>query len=171
VNSLWNGTFTQTGKTVTVSNVAWNAVLAHNTSFAFGLTASYSGANVAPTAFTLNGVPCNVSGPPPSPTPTPTPTATPTPLPTATPTPNPSPSPTPVAGSGFVFAPYVDVLLWPTFPLAQTAQQIGVKNYSLGFVVARNTCEAAWGGVIGMADNFICNYSPDLKSPAALSAS
>ncbi|NOT63816.1 MAG: sugar hydrolase [Acidobacteria bacterium] len=153
VNSLWNGTFTQTSKTVKVTNLAWNAAVANNASFAIGLTASYSGANAAPTAFTLNGVPCNVSGPIPTPTPTPSPTATPTPSPT--PTPNPSPWPTPVAGSGFVFAPYVDVLLWPTFPLAQTAQQLGVKNYSLGFVTARNTCEAAWGGVIGMADNFL----------------
>ena len=155
VNSLWNGVVTQTGKTVKVSNVAWNAAVANNASFAVGFTASFSGANAAPTGFTLNGVPCNTNVPPPSPTPTPLPTATPTPSPTATPTPNPSPSPTPVAGNGFVFAPYVDVLLWPTFPLAQTAQQLGVKNYSLGFVVARNTCEAAWGGVIGMSDNFV----------------
>jgi Cellulose binding domain/Glycosyl hydrolases family 18 len=151
VNSLWNGTFTQTGKTVKANNVAWNATVANNASFAVGFTASYSGTNAAPTGFTLNGVPCNTSAPPPSPTPTPTPSPTATP----TPTPNPSPSPTPVAGSGFVFAPYVDVLLWPTFPLAQTAKQLGVKNYSLGFVTARNTCEAAWGGVIGMADNFL----------------
>ena len=176
VNSLWNGTASQSGKTVFVSNASWNAALANGAATAFGFTASFSGSNGAPGGFTLNGNPCSGGTPPPSPTPTPTatptpvpsPSPTPTPAPSPTPTPTPGPTPTPVpGGSGIpaqVFAPYVDMLLWPTFQLSQTAQQTGSKYYTLAFVTARNTCEAAWGGIIPMADNFLADDIANLRA-------
>ncbi len=57
VSSLWEGTYTQTGKNVCVKNVGYNGNLPANGSVAFGLIASNPGAAV-PTAFTLNGVSC-----------------------------------------------------------------------------------------------------------------
>ncbi len=59
VNSLWEGTYTQTGKTVCVKNVGYNGNLPANSSVAFGLIASNPGA--APTAYTLNGVACGAT--------------------------------------------------------------------------------------------------------------
>ncbi len=53
------------------------------------------------------------------------------------------------------FAPYVDTLLYPTFPLADTAAATGVKYYTLAFITAGNGCDARWGGVIGMNEDFL----------------
>jgi hypothetical protein len=173
VNGLWNGTVSQIGQTVRVSNVSWNAVLANGAVASFGFTGNFSGVNPTPSGFTLNGNPCSggtitpTPTPTPNPTPTPVPTPTPTPTPIPTPTPTPGPTPTPVPGGGIpaqVFAPYVDMLLWPTFQLAQTAQQTGSKYYTLAFVTARNTCEAAWGGIIPMSDNFLADDITNLRA-------
>jgi len=87
-----------------------------------------------------------------------TPTRTATRAAAFTPTRAASFTPTPTPGNSVfparVFAPYVDILLWPTPNLAQFAQQTGVKHYTLAFMVSRNGCSAAWGGVIPLADNF-----------------
>ena len=56
------------------------------------------------------------------------------------------------------------MLLWPTFPLTQTAQQTGQRYFTLAFVTARNTCEAAWGGVIPMSDNFAAADIANLRA-------
>ncbi len=96
ITHLWNGNYTQVGQDVTVSNASWNAVIAPGDSVSFGFNMSWSGANPAPVAFTLNGVPCNVPATPaPTATPTPTP-APPTPTPTSIP---PTATPTPVNGA------------------------------------------------------------------------
>ncbi|QMU74016.1 glycoside hydrolase [Streptacidiphilus sp. P02-A3a] len=49
ITNLWNGSYTQTGTSVTVTNAAYNNAIAvgGNTSFGFG--ASYTGSNTAPT--------------------------------------------------------------------------------------------------------------------------
>jgi cellulose 1,4-beta-cellobiosidase len=95
----WSGTWSQSGKNITVTNASWNGSLATGGSTQIGANFTYSGTNTAPTTFTLNGATCTGSGGgTPTPTPTPTPTATPTPSPTATPTPTPTPSGT--CGSG-----------------------------------------------------------------------
>jgi hypothetical protein len=49
----WNGTWAQNGTTVTVSSSAPPA-----SGVDVGFTADYSGPNILPTAFTLNGVLC-----------------------------------------------------------------------------------------------------------------
>lgn len=51
----WNGTWTQTGTTVTVTSAT---ALAPGESADPGFTADYGGPNILPTAFTLNGVVC-----------------------------------------------------------------------------------------------------------------
>jgi cellulase/cellobiase CelA1 len=57
--NLWNGSFTQTGASVSVRDAGWNGVLAANGGTAsFGFNLSYTGANAAPTAFRLNGTAC-----------------------------------------------------------------------------------------------------------------
>ena len=54
----WNGTWSQTGQNVTVTNASWNGSLATGGSVQIGANFSYSGTNTSPTAFTLNGVAC-----------------------------------------------------------------------------------------------------------------
>ena len=61
----WNGNWSQSGKTITVTNASYNGSLATGGTAVPGAQFSYSGTNVAPTAFTLNGVPCNQPTQPP----------------------------------------------------------------------------------------------------------
>ncbi|MFZ6031446.1 MAG: glycoside hydrolase family 11 protein [Chloroflexota bacterium] len=59
ISSLWSGSYTQTGSSVSVSDAGWNGTIGANGGTAsFGFNISYSGSNQAPTGFTLNGVPC-----------------------------------------------------------------------------------------------------------------
>ncbi|MFR9727488.1 glycoside hydrolase family 48 protein [Streptomyces sp. MS19] len=60
----WNGTWSQSGRTVTVGNTTWNAAIAPGASVSAGANFSYSGANTSPTAFTVNGVTCGDDGGP-----------------------------------------------------------------------------------------------------------
>lgn len=80
---------------------------------------------------------------------TPTP---PTPNPTVTLTPTGSPT-VPSPQPGRVFAPYVDVTLWPTLSLSQTTSEVGTKFYTLAFIVSGGGCQASWGGVIPLNQN------------------
>ena len=61
INNTWNVNESQSGKNVTMSSVAsWESIPAGSTlSGAIGFNATYTGTNSIPTAFTLNGVPCN----------------------------------------------------------------------------------------------------------------
>jgi endoglucanase len=102
----WDGAWTQSGETVTVTSASWNGSLGTDGSTSTGANFSYSGANAAPAAFTLNGTACSTSAgpvptpaPAPAPTPSSAPTATPSPAPTATAAPSPtaSASPSPAA--------------------------------------------------------------------------
>ncbi|MFE2428284.1 cellulose binding domain-containing protein [Streptomyces sp. NPDC059373] len=76
VTQGWNGTWSQSGTSVTVTNESWNGALATGGSVTAGFLASWSGSNAAPTAFKLNGTTCNTDASPSPTTPTPTPTAT-----------------------------------------------------------------------------------------------
>jgi hypothetical protein len=58
VASGWNGTWTQTGTAVTVTSAAFNTTLAPGGSTNVGFVGNYSGPNILPTAFTLNGTVC-----------------------------------------------------------------------------------------------------------------
>ncbi|GAA2411440.1 cellulose 1,4-beta-cellobiosidase [Actinomadura vinacea] len=57
----WNGTFTQSGKHITVTNPSWNATLGTGASVSPGFQATYSGTNQAPSQFKLNGTVCTGS--------------------------------------------------------------------------------------------------------------
>ncbi|MEH1124981.1 PHB depolymerase family esterase [Micromonospora sp. CPCC 206061] len=58
VTSAWSATVAQSGNQVTARNAAWNGTIAASGSVSFGFQATYSGANNAPTQFTLNGTAC-----------------------------------------------------------------------------------------------------------------
>lgn len=95
VTQLWNGSYTQTGASVSVANASYNGSVATNAALSFGFNGSYSGTNAVPAQFTLNGAVCtgsvtttssSPSSTPPSSTPPSTPPTTP---PTST-TPDPN---------------------------------------------------------------------------------
>jgi len=58
LQSGWNGTWTQSGASVTVASASWNGSVATNGTVTIGANFNYSGTNTSPTAFTLNGVTC-----------------------------------------------------------------------------------------------------------------
>ena len=58
ITSMWSATYTQNGPSVSVKNMDYNAVISPGGTVSFGFNASYSGSNVPPATFTLNGVVC-----------------------------------------------------------------------------------------------------------------
>ncbi len=62
LSSGWSGTWTQSGKNISVASASWNGSLATGASTQIGANFSYTGTNTAPTAFTLNGTTCNGGG-------------------------------------------------------------------------------------------------------------
>lgn len=63
-----------------------------------------------------------------------------------------------------VFAPYADVLLWPTPNLASISQQTGVKYFTAAFVTSGGGCRASWGGVIPATDSFLTPEVDQLRA-------
>jgi rhamnogalacturonan endolyase len=63
VSSGWNGTFSQSGSVVTITNLSYNGSLAPGSSPSSepGFNATWNSTNSAPTAFTLNGTVCSTS--------------------------------------------------------------------------------------------------------------
>jgi O-glycosyl hydrolase len=59
ITQIWNGTSTQVGNKVTVTNVSYNGTIAPNDTVAFGFNGSWNGTNNNPTSFTLNGTVCH----------------------------------------------------------------------------------------------------------------
>ncbi|NUP37456.1 MAG: endoglucanase [Streptomyces sp.] len=59
IGSGWNGTFSQSGQKVTITNPSWAASLPAGGTVDPGFTATYSASNAAPTGFALNGVACS----------------------------------------------------------------------------------------------------------------
>lgn len=53
-----------------------------------------------------------------------------------------------------LFAPYIDMLQWPTPSLAGFATTTGQKYYSMAFIVAGSGCQANWGGYYTMSQDF-----------------
>ncbi|MEV5744874.1 arabinofuranosidase catalytic domain-containing protein [Microbispora rosea] len=92
ITQLWNGTYTQSGSQVTVTNASYNGAIPSGGSTSFGFNGAFNGSNPAPSSFALNGVTCTggVTGSP-SPSPSASPSAN------ASPSPSASPSTTPVA--------------------------------------------------------------------------
>ncbi len=95
-NGGWNGTFSQSGQNVTVTNMSYNGSVAANASVnpSPGFNGTFTSSNPAPTNFAVNGNACGGSSTTP-------PTNTPVGNPTATPTrvSNPTPTPTQVSTS------------------------------------------------------------------------
>jgi hypothetical protein len=54
----WSGNWSQTGQNVTVTAMSWNAVQGTGASWGIGFNGSYSGSNVDPTVFAINGTTC-----------------------------------------------------------------------------------------------------------------
>lgn len=63
ITQLWNGSFTQSGSLVTVTNLSYNGTLAPGATLtsAPGFNGAWTGSNTSPTSFTLNGVHCSTS--------------------------------------------------------------------------------------------------------------
>lgn len=61
IANLWNGSYTQSGASVSVKDAGFNAsITANGGSVNFGFNLNYSGTNSKPTSFTLNGTACQV---------------------------------------------------------------------------------------------------------------
>lgn len=58
---MWGGTPTQSGAAVSVAPAGYTASIAANGSVTVGFTATRSGTNTAPTAFTLSGTTCTTA--------------------------------------------------------------------------------------------------------------
>jgi hypothetical protein len=75
ITQLWNGSYTQSGAQVTVTNAGYNGSIGTGGSASFGFNGSWTGSNPVPTTFTLNGTTCTggvtATTPPPT-TPPPT---------------------------------------------------------------------------------------------------
>jgi cellulase/cellobiase CelA1 len=62
ITQLWNGTFTQSGSSVTITNVSYNGSIPSGGTLSSppGFNGSWTGTNASPTAFMLNGAACTV---------------------------------------------------------------------------------------------------------------
>lgn len=58
LTNVWSANASSAGSTVTLSNAAWNGSLAPGDSVTIGFNGTHTGANPAPTSFTLNGTSC-----------------------------------------------------------------------------------------------------------------
>jgi endoglucanase len=61
ITNAWNGAYTQSGTAVTVENMSYNSIIPAGGSVSFGFNLSYSGTNVKPAEFTLNGAACETN--------------------------------------------------------------------------------------------------------------
>ena len=59
ITNLWNGTVSQSGKQVTITNANWNGNIASQASISIGFNGTWTSDNTSPTSFTLNGHACN----------------------------------------------------------------------------------------------------------------
>lgn len=56
-----------------------------------------------------------------------------------------------VASPDQMFAPYVDITLWPTYDLVAAARDHGIKYFTLAFITADPQNRPAWGGYAAYA--------------------
>jgi endo-1,4-beta-xylanase len=59
ITQLWNGSYTQSGGNVTVTNVSYNGSIGSGGNTSFGFNGSWNGSNPTPTNFALNGAACS----------------------------------------------------------------------------------------------------------------
>lgn len=96
VTQLWNGSYTESGVQVTVTNASWNGSIGTGGTASFGFNGTWTSANPAPSSFALNGLTCTGATASPA-SPSSSPTASPVPSSSSA---GPSPSPTPTGGPG-----------------------------------------------------------------------
>ena len=58
ITSAWNGTASQTGENVRISNVSYNGTIAAGASTSLGFQGTWTSSDAAPTSFTVNGATC-----------------------------------------------------------------------------------------------------------------
>jgi chitodextrinase len=63
-----------------------------------------------------------------------------------------------------LFAPYTDMLLYPTPSLSGMSAQSAAKYFSPGFIVAGSGCQATWGKHYTMSDRFLADDIASLRS-------
>jgi hypothetical protein len=77
ITQMWNGSYTQSGAQVTVTNATWNGSIPTGGNASVGFNGGWNASNPVPTTFALNDTACTGSVGSPSPSPTsPSPTAT-----------------------------------------------------------------------------------------------
>jgi len=59
ITTAWNGAFTQSGESVRITNLSYNATIAAGGSTSLGFQGTWSTSAAVPTAFTLNGAGCS----------------------------------------------------------------------------------------------------------------
>ncbi|RGA04241.1 arabinofuranosidase [Microbispora triticiradicis] len=95
ITQMWNATNSQSGSSVTATNVSYNGSIPSGGNTNFGFNGSYNGSNPVPASFSLNGVACTGNPGTPSATPSSTPTQSPSSTPSQSPSQSPSASPSP----------------------------------------------------------------------------
>jgi hypothetical protein len=96
ITQLWNGSYTQSGSNVTVTNTSYNGSIGTGATSTFGFNGSWNNsANPIPATFTLNGTACTGTVG----STTPTPTTSSSSSPPASPSESPSASPTGSSGT------------------------------------------------------------------------
>lgn len=193
LSSLWNGTFTTSGRHVTVTAEDWNKDIAVGRSVSVGFVASSSSRAADPVNCLINGVACSVDdGATATPSSRPSASASasasvsvsvsasasasasasPSASTTASATPTATASATSTSGSGTGsgssssagFAPYVDTSLYPAFDLLAASRATGVKQYNLAFVVDGGGCTPKWGGVTDLASDAVAARIGSLRA-------
>jgi hypothetical protein len=182
LSSLWDGSYTDNSGQVTVTSDSWDATISPGGSETVGFVTTSSGTAGQPSGCTINGTSCGggaVASPSASPTGASPATAAPTPTQSATsPSPTASASPSASAsasapdgssgtpsGGAAAFAPYVDTSLFPPFNLVTTAQQTGVKQFNLAFVVSGGGgCTPEWGGVTAIGGDPVASQIGALRA-------
>ncbi|KAJ3369781.1 hypothetical protein HDU91_006905 [Kappamyces sp. JEL0680] len=63
-----------------------------------------------------------------------------------------------------IFAPYVDVLLWPTFDISKMAAAVGTNWFTLAFIVGDGTGGPSWGGSVPLSQKWYMDYITALRT-------
>jgi cellulose binding protein with CBM2 domain/fibronectin type III domain protein len=150
LTSAWSGKLATSANHNTLTPEDWTRTVPAGGSVTVGFQGDHAGAFSAPTGCLLNGADCGSGGG------TTTPPADPNP-----PTDPPPPAGTPITPA---FAPYVDMTLWPQFPMGEAARTAGLRKVTLGFIVSGAACKASWGTYYGLADPYITQPLADLRA-------